>query len=175
MSIQPPPCNDYKIVMIDRPGKETIARRGMPGLFTSIDDDSNPWVPWGHVELKMLGFDLRENITYSHMRLTKSGVVGTHYHHGKVILLPIRGSFRYLEYDWVAKQGDFVVERPGEAHTLVTDDPDGCMFFGELHGPIDFYDENSNFVMTTDVFTWVELYETYCRQHNIPILDSLFI
>ena len=34
----------------------------------------------------------------------------------------IRGSWRYLEHDWVAREGTFVFEPPGEIHTLVVDE-----------------------------------------------------
>ena len=33
--------------------------------------------------------------------------------------LVLRGSWRYLEHDWTAHEGDFVYEPPGEVHTLV--------------------------------------------------------
>ena len=36
----------------------------------------------------------------------------------------IRGRWRYLEHDWVAEEGSFVYEPPGEIHTLVV--PDDC-------------------------------------------------
>ena len=31
----------------------------------------------------------------------------------------MRGHWRYLEHDWVAKPGTFIYEPAGEAHTLV--------------------------------------------------------
>lgn len=175
MAVQAPPSNAYKIVTIDVPFKETAKRHALPGLYTSMEDNINPWVPWGHAEVKYMGFDLRQNITYAHLRMNGPGVIGTHYHHGLVTLMPIEGTFRYLEYDWVAKKGDFVFERPGEAHTLVTDDPNGVTIFAELHGAVDFYDENATFMMTADVFYWLAHYEDYCKEHNIPIPDTMFI
>jgi quercetin dioxygenase-like cupin family protein len=30
----------------------------------------------------------------------------------------IRGRWKYLEHDWVAEEGSFVYEPPGEIHTL---------------------------------------------------------
>lgn len=175
MNVQAPPSNTYKIVEIDVPFKDVVSRRALPGVYTSIDDNVNPWVPWGHAEVKYLGFDLRQNITYVHLRMRGPGVIGTHYHHGLVVLMPIEGTFRYLEYNWLAKKGDFVFERPGEAHTLVTDDPNGCIIFGELHGTIDFYDDQANFLMTADVFTWLDHYESYCREQGIQVPDTMFL
>jgi hypothetical protein len=38
--------------------------------------------------------------------------------------LVLRGTWRYLEHDWIAKAGDYAFEPPGETHTLVV--PDDC-------------------------------------------------
>ena len=35
----------------------------------------------------------------------------------------IKGAWRYLEHDWVAREGGYVYEAPGETHTLVVDEP----------------------------------------------------
>src|SRR6516162_9213152 len=49
--------------------------------------------------------------------------LGTHYHVGTVRGYTMRGHWRYLEHDWIAKPGTFIYEPAGEAHTLViTDD-----------------------------------------------------
>ena len=31
----------------------------------------------------------------------------------------IKGRWRYLEHDWIAEEGSFVYEPPGEIHTLM--------------------------------------------------------
>jgi len=36
----------------------------------------------------------------------------------------LRGTWQYLEHDWIAKAGDYAFEPPGETHTLVV--PDDC-------------------------------------------------
>ena len=36
----------------------------------------------------------------------------------------IKGAWRYLEHDWVAREGSFVYEPPGEIHTLVVEPGD---------------------------------------------------
>ena len=35
----------------------------------------------------------------------------------------IKGRWHYLEHDWVAEEGTFVYEPPGEIHTLMVDEP----------------------------------------------------
>ena len=36
----------------------------------------------------------------------------------------IKGRWKYLEHDWMAEEGSFVYEPPGEIHTLTV--PDDC-------------------------------------------------
>jgi quercetin dioxygenase-like cupin family protein len=51
-----------------------------------------------------------------------SGVLSRHRHHGPVHAFTLRGSWRYLEHDWVAAAGDYAFEPAGETHTLVVPD-----------------------------------------------------
>ena len=87
----------------------------------------------------------------------------------------LEGSVRYLEYDWVATPGGLILETPGESHTLVTDHPTGCKLFGWMQGPIEFYDENAVLVDTTDVWWFINHYETYCRENGIAINPKLYL
>jgi hypothetical protein len=107
--------------------------------------------------------------------MKSAGVIGTHKHRGTVVMICLEGSARYLEYDWVAGPGDFIYETPGLIHTLVSDDPNGVKLFGWLQGPIEFYDEKGNFVETTDVWWFINHYESYCREHGIPVNPQLYI
>ena len=68
-----------------------------------------------------------------------------------------------------------ITEVPGESHTLVTEHPDGVKLFGWMQGAIEFYDEHANFVETTDVWWFMNHYETHCRAHGIPINKQLYI
>jgi hypothetical protein len=87
----------------------------------------------------------------------------------------LEGSVKYLEYDWVASPGGLILEVPGESHTLVTDHPNGVKLFGWMQGPIEFYDENANFVETADVWWFINHYETYCHANGIPLNPKLYI
>ena len=39
--------------------------------------------------------------------------------HGPVHALVLKGRWHYLEHDWIAEEGSYVYEPPGETHTLV--------------------------------------------------------
>jgi hypothetical protein len=87
----------------------------------------------------------------------------------------LEGSVRYLEYDWVASPGGLILEVPGEAHTLVTEHPEGVKLFGWMQGPIEFYDDQANFVDTVDVWWFIQHYESHCREHDMPINPKLYL
>jgi 2,4'-dihydroxyacetophenone dioxygenase len=84
------------------------------------------------------------------------------------------GSARYLEYDWVAGPGNFIYETPGLAYPRERP-PQRRQVFGWLQGPLEFYDDNGNFVETVDVWWFINHYESYCREHGIPINKQLYI
>jgi 2,4'-dihydroxyacetophenone dioxygenase len=92
-----------------------------------------------------------------------------------VVMICLEGSVRYLEYDWVATPGAFIYETPGLTHTLVTDDPKGVKLFGWLQGPLEWYDDKGNFVETSDVWWFMNHYESYCREHGIPLNKQLYL
>ncbi len=103
----------------------------MPAASSITDEKDSPWVPFGeNAAIKHLLFDTRHNIYSNILWMKGPSVVGTHKHRGYVVMVCLEGSVRYLEYDWVATEGCFIYETPGEAHTLVTDHPEGCKLFG---------------------------------------------
>ncbi len=68
----------------------------------------------------------------------------------------------YLEHDWVAEEGSYVFEPPGETHTLVV--PDDCqdmvtMF--TVHGALMYVDTQGNATGYDDVFTRIEKYRAH--------------
>jgi quercetin dioxygenase-like cupin family protein len=87
--------------------------------------DDRMWVPLDDgVWSRPLSFDVTHG-SYAHlMRVTRQGIIARHRHSGTVHAMVLRGSWHYLEHDWVASEGSFALEPPGETHTLVV--PDGC-------------------------------------------------
>ena len=171
-----PPSTAYRIVDVPQPYGEVIRRHGVQGKFVSANEKESPWVPFGaNAAIRHLAFDVRRN-TYSNILWIKSGgVVGTHRHRGTVVMVCLEGSARYLEYDWVAGPGDFIYETPGLTHTLVSDHPQGVKLFGWLEGSTDFFDENGGFIETLDIWWYINHYESYCREHGLPINQQLYL
>ena len=74
----------------------------------------------------------------------------------------LKGRWRYLEHDWIAEQGGFVYEPPGEVHTLVVEEPvEEMITMFNVNGAMIYVDENGETVGYEDVFTKIEL----CSKH----------
>jgi 2,4'-dihydroxyacetophenone dioxygenase len=171
-----PPSTAYKIVDVPEMYADVIQRYGMPGAFVGPSEQESPWVPWGPgAAIRHLHFDPVHNVFSNILWIKSAGVIGTHKHRGTVVMVCLEGSARYLEYDWVAGPGDFIYETPGLIHTLVSDHPNGVKLFAWLQGPIEFYDEQGNFVETLDVWWFIQHYEKYCQEHGIPINKQLYV
>ena len=174
--MEAPPSTAYEVVDIANPYESLIKRLGVPGKFVGSAEVDSPWVPFGpNAAIRHLAFDVRHNAFSNILWIKEKGVIGTHFHRGTVAMLCLEGSCRYLEYDWVAKPYSLIYETPGIAHTLVTDDPNGVKLFGWLQGSIDFHDESGKLIETTDVWWFINHYESYCRENGIPINKELYI
>ena len=98
------------------------------------------------------------------LRVRKAGVLSCHRHPQPVHGYVIKGTWRYLEHDWVASAGSFVYEPPGEIHTLVVDEVVGAqqmITFFNIHGAMVYVDENGEMTGYEDVFTKIDM----CRRH----------
>ncbi|MDO9283725.1 MAG: 2,4'-dihydroxyacetophenone dioxygenase family protein [Aquabacterium sp.] len=147
----------------------------LPGIqpeiaIQAIPDDERVWVPQApDVWFRPLLLNTVTGSWCNLLRVRKSGVLSRHIHPSWVTGYVIRGAWRYLEHDWVARQGAFVYEPPGEIHTLVVDDlvddgkgtvPEMITFFN-IHGAMIYVDEAGQTTGYEDVFTKI----TMCRRH----------
>jgi hypothetical protein len=96
------------------------------------------------------------------LRVRKSGVLSRHRHPMAVYGYVLKGSWHYLEHDWIAEEGGFVYEPPGEVHTLVVDaDVEEMITMFNVNGAMIYVDENGDTVGYEDVFTKLDM----CRKH----------
>ena len=153
-----------------------VKQYAFPDIHIGPGEDESPYVPYReNVYIRHLAFDVRNNMYANILWVKKGGMLGRHRHRGKVFACTLEGSWRYLEYDWVARAGSYVQESPGAIHTLVSDDPNGMKTIFWLNGSIDFFDDNDNLLETLDVFWFIDHYLSYCREHGIKINDKLFV
>jgi len=146
---------------------------------TNLDDD-RLWVPYANgVWFQPCCF----NVTSGGFSVVLKGLagskVGTHYHVGTVHGYTMRGHWRYLEHDWIAKPGTYIYEPAGEAHTLVIteDSPEPMIAVFVVEGGLIYLDKaaNGSFAAYEDGFTLLELTRKHYSKTGLDqtMLDAL--
>jgi 2,4'-dihydroxyacetophenone dioxygenase len=153
-----------------------IQEYGRPDIHVGAGEDESPYVPFKeNVFIRHLAFDVRSNSFANILWVKKGGMLGRHRHRGPISACTLEGSWRYLEYDWVARPGSYVRENPGVIHTLVSDDPNGMKTIFFLNGSLEFYDDHDVLLDTLDVFWFIDHYLNHCRAHGLKINEKLWI
>ncbi len=146
----------------------------LPGIqpeiaIAAIPKDERVWVPQAtNVWFRPLLLNTVTGSWCNLLRVRKSGVLSRHIHPSWVTGYVIKGAWRYLEHEWVASQGSFVYEPPGEIHRLVVDEAAGAqemITFFNIHGAMIYLDEQGNTTGYEDVFTKIAM----CRQHYTDV------
>src|SRR5215213_7098924 len=142
----------------------------------AMPDDERLWVPQApNVWFRPLLLNTVNGEWVNLLRVTRSGVLSRHRHPAPVHGYVIRGSWHYLEHDWIARAGSYVYEPPGEVHTLVVDDGveemvtffnvSGAMIYGDEQGrPTGYEDVHSKIAMCRAHYGAIGLGEDYVAQ-----------
>jgi len=102
------------------------------------------------------------------LRVRRAGILSRHRHPAPVHGYVIKGSWRYLEHDWVARAGDYVFEPPGETHTLMVDqDVEEMITFFNISGCMYYVDEQGKNTGFEDVFTKIICAECTTRRWGL--------
>jgi len=128
-----------------------------------VPEDERLWVPqMENVWLRPLCLSASRGYWVNLLRVRKSGVLSRHRHPQPVHGYVLRGSWHYLEHDWIATEGSYVYEAPGETHTLVVeaDVPEMITLF-QVNGAMIYVDPDGTVLGYEDVFTKIDL----CRRH----------
>jgi quercetin dioxygenase-like cupin family protein len=145
-----------------------VAAGVVPEIAVSaLPDDERVWVPQAEdVWFRPLLLNTVTGGWCNLLRVRKSGVLHRHRHPMIVVGYVIKGRWRYLEHDWVAEEGSFVYEPPGEIHTLVV--PEDCaemITFFNIAGAMIYLDDAGRQVGYEDVFTKIDM----CRIHYCDV------
>lgn len=129
----------------------------------AIPDDNRLWVPQAtNVWFRPLLLNRVQGEWVNLLRVRRSGVLSRHRHPAPVHGYVIKGSWRYLEHDWIAREGMYVFEPPGEVHTLVVDEGvEEMITLFHVSGALIYYDDQGRAVGHDDVHTKIEM----CRRH----------
>jgi quercetin dioxygenase-like cupin family protein len=140
------------------------ARGIVPELtIAAIPEDERVWVPQApDVWFRPLLLNTVNGGWCNLLRVRRSGILSRHRHPMLVVGYVIKGRWRYLEHEWVAEEGSFVYEPPGETHTLIV--PEDCaemITFFNIAGAMIYLDESGRQTGYEDVFSKIEM----CRAH----------
>lgn len=129
----------------------------------AVPQDERVWVPQAEsVWFRPLCLNVSQGYWTNLLRVRKSGVLSCHRHPQAVHGYVIKGSWRYLEHDWVATEGSYVFEPPGETHTLyVPEDVHEMITMFQVNGVMYYVDSEGRHTGYEDVFTKLEM----CRKH----------
>ena len=142
----------------------------IPDIFVQDSfskDDDRLWVPlspgrWS----RPLCFNISQGYWVHLTKVIGGGFLSRHRHSAPVHGFVIKGSWRYLEHDWVAKEGSYLFEPPGEIHTLVVDqDCDEMITLFHNSGALLYCDKNGKTINSTDVFDRVDA----ARKHFVKV------
>ncbi len=143
-------------------------------------EDNRRWVPYAEgVWIQPCCFNVTSGGFSVVLKALPGAKLGVHYHVGTVRGYTMRGHWRYVEHDWVAKPGTFIYEPAGEAHTLViTDDsPEPALILFIVEGGLIYLDKatDGGFAAYEDGFTLLELCRNYYRKIGLDVrqLDLL--
>ena len=132
-------------------------------VTTAIPKDERLWVAQAeNVWFRPLLLNTVNGEWVNLLRVRKSGVLSRHRHPAPVHGYVIKGSWRYLEHNWVAHEGTYVFEPPGETHTLVVDEGvEEMITFFHVLGALIYMDESGRPCGHDDVHTKIAM----CRKH----------
>lgn len=157
MEIVLPPKSD--LTDFDPPQLGHLGMR--PELVTRTPTDERVWIEIEpNVWFRPLFFDMNSGSHGEVLRVRRGGTLSRHRHPSPVHGYVLKGSWRYLEHTWVATEGCYVFEPPGEVHTLTVPDDGSCdemqtMFV--ILGPVLYIDDGDNVVHVEDNVGLIEL------------------
>ena len=168
--MQAPPSSAFRIVDVPEVHDALIQSHGIKGSFIGPSEEESPWVPFGdNAAIRHLAFDVRQNIFCNVLWIKSPGVIGTHKHRGRLVMMCLAGSMRYLEHDWVAEEGSFAFEPPGETHTLfVPEDVEEMITWFHVQGGYTYVDPQGVAVGYEDVFTKLETARAHYKKLGLP-------
>ncbi len=75
-------------------------------------------------------------------------------------------------YQWVAKEGDYIVENPGTIHTLYMKANTEVLF--TVGGSIEFFEPDNSLREIMDLFSFWRMYLEHCEQNAVPVNQDLW-
>jgi 2,4'-dihydroxyacetophenone dioxygenase len=154
-------------------------RRDQFVTWTNLNDE-RLWIPYVEgVHFQACHFNVSNGGFSNILRVNPGHKLNPHYHVATVHGFTLRGSWHYLEHDWVATPGTYIFEPPGEAHTLVVDDnaTEPMITFFVLAGGLIYLDKvkDGKVVGYDDGFTLLQLARAHYNEVglDLKLLDAM--
>jgi 2,4'-dihydroxyacetophenone dioxygenase len=127
-------------------------------IAEAIPSDERVWVPIeDDVWFRPLCLSASRGYWVNLLRVRRSGVLSRHRHPQPVHGFVLKGEWRYLEHNWVATEGAYVYEAPGETHTLVVDPHvEEMITLFQVNGAMIYVDPDGRCLGYDDVFTRID-------------------
>jgi len=159
--VSPPPADDTRSMPYQLP----MPAEALPDIVVAnaIPTDERVWVAQAEGgSFRLLCLNRSAGYWMNLLRLRRAGILSRHRHSLPVHGFVLKGRWRYLEHDWVATEGAYVYEAPGETHTLVVDPHvDEMITLFQVNGAMIYVDPDGRTTGFDDVFTRIER----CRAH----------
>ena len=142
-----------------------------------INKEDLPWIPFApysaDVMVKYIKCDPVRGEVIVLLKAPATMQLPRHHHTGTVIVYTVKGSWKYLEHDWVAREGSVVFETASTRHTPVSvpSDADEIITFNIVQGELLYLDENDNVFATENWKSGLDRYLAYCSEHGLTPKD----
>ena len=141
-----------------------------------IEDESIPWVPFApyssEVLIKYFKCDPIRGETITLLKAPAGTVMPRHRHTGTVIVYTIKGSWKYVEHDWVAGPGSIVFETAGSSHTpQALDHGEEVITLNIVVGDLLFVNEQDQVLAIEGWKSGVDRYLAFCAAADIEPVD----
>jgi quercetin dioxygenase-like cupin family protein len=144
-------------------------------VTSHIDAESLPWVPFtpysDEVLLKYFKVDPVRGEVVAGFRMPAGADMAAHYHTGTVVVYTVRGSWRYLEHDWISQPGDVVYETAASSHKPVVVGDEEVETITITTGELLFLDDAGAIIARENAKTSLERYEAYCQANGLEVHD----
>lgn len=146
----------YQLAMPTEAQAEIVVNSAIPA-------DERIWVRQAeNVWFRPLCLNVSQGYWVNLLRVRKSGILSRHRHPNPVHGFVLKGRWHYLEHNWIAEQGAYVYEPPGETHTLVVpSDVEEMITMFQVNGVMYYVDPWGKHMGYEDVFTKIAM----CREH----------
>ncbi|MGE0878411.1 MAG: 2,4'-dihydroxyacetophenone dioxygenase family protein [Acidimicrobiia bacterium] len=126
---------------------------------------------YGTIYMKLVHVNVAQQVFTNIMKWDAGVQLSRHYHTGPVYAYTFSGSWRYLEYDWVATAGSYVYEPPGTTHTLRVLEPTVAMFVSQ--GQFLWYDGEGKLSRLQDAANTLADCEAALAKQGLKLPDGV--